>query len=110
MYLDVVSKCVYDLTNAWSPFLQRHLNAASQNYMEFDPTQLYVSLPTLSPSYMCLVSHYHSVIQGSLVTSSNSMLLYILGIRMQYINKTIIVPLPEVGKKGGGCMRAKNQI
>ena len=51
----------------------------------------------------------HSISQGLLVTSSNSMLLYLLGIRMQYINKTIIVPLPEVGKKRGGRMRAKNQ-
>ena len=76
MYLDVVSKCVYDLTNAWSPFLQCQLNAASQNYMEFDPTQLYVSLPTLSPSYMCLVSHYHSVTQGSLYVTVSTRYMY----------------------------------
>lgn len=76
MYLAVVSKCVYDLTNAWSPFLQRHLNAASQNYMEFDPTQLYVSLPTLSPSYMCLVSHYHFVTQGSLYVTVSTRYMY----------------------------------
>ena len=76
----------------------------------------YMSLSLLCHQATCVLSltitlslKVHSISQGSLVTSSNSMLLYLLGIRMQYINKTIIVPLPEVGKKGGGRMREKNQ-
>ena len=97
MYLAVVSKCVYDLTNAWSPFLQRHLNAASQNYMEFDPT-------------LSLLYHQATCVWSLTITLSlkvHSMLLYLLGTCMQYITKTIIVPLPAVGKKGGGAYEGK---
>ena len=74
----------------------------------------YMSLSLLCHQATCVSSltitlslKVHSISQGSLVTSSNSMLLYLLGIRMQYINKTIIVPLPKVGKKRGGAYEGK---
>ena len=34
------------------------------------------SLPTLSPSYMCLVSHYHFVTQGSFYVTVSTRYMY----------------------------------
>ena len=65
------------------------------------------------PNYMSLslLCHQATCVSSLTITLSlkvHSMLLYLLGICMQYITKTIIVPLPAVGKKkGGGAYEGK---